>query len=446
MAKIKNNYNIRAIALDVLTAINNDKEYSHKALNTALKIHKDLSRADRSFLSKLIHGTIERQLSIDYVISNYSSVKLGKIKDTILQILRLSVYQIMYMDRIPDSAVCDEAVKLSAKRGFTGLKAYVNGVLRNISRNKENIIYPDISIRYSMPQWIIDMLGKKYDNSTLEQILQEFLNDKELCVRVNLSKVSFEELEKSLSIQSITYTKSSYCNDIYYLSNFENIADIEAINKSWISIQDLSSSMVARLAGIKTGDTVIEVCAAPGGKTIHSADILNGSGKVLSFDISEAKIKLINEQVHRAGFDNVYVAIADASIEQKELIEKADVLIADLPCSGLGIIGRKPDIKYNISREIIDELLTVQRNILDNVSKYVKKGGRLIYSTCTLSDKENIENRKYFLERHKDFVPVDLSEDLKAFDCVTATEGYIEMLPHKYKSDGFFVSVYEKRL
>ena len=202
--------------------------------------------------------------------------------------------------------------------------------------------------------------------------------------------------------------------------------------------------MVARLAGIKKDDIVIDVCAAPGGKSVHVADILRGSGKVLAFDISEAKLKLIEENKKRCNFENIDIGMADATVFKTELADSADIVIADLPCSGLGIIGKKPDIKYNTSYKSIIALSKIQRQILDNVSRYVKKGGRLVYSTCTVTDIENEQNRDYFLEKHKDFKPVDISNVLSFMDIDTKDKGYIQILPSMFGSDGFFISVYER--
>lgn len=444
MPKSDNNVNPRAVVLDILTDINENKKFSHNVINKAFNKYKNINKQDRAFVSRLVHGTLERQITIDHIISLYSKVKISKIKNVILQILRLSVYQIMYMDKIPDSAACNEAVKLVEKRGIFGLKSYTNGLLRTIVKNKENIGYPNMSVEYSMPEWIVDILCKSYGKSQAEEILKSFLEDKKLCVRINLSKTDPEIIIKALELKGIVAEKSPYFNDIIYLSDFNCVDDVEEIKKGKICIQDFSSAMVARLAGIKKGDIVIDVCAAPGGKSVHAADILRGGGKVLAFDISEAKLKLIEENKKRCNFENIDIGMADATAFKTELADSADIVIADLPCSGLGIIGKKPDIKYNTSYKSIIALSKIQRQILDNVSRYVKKGGRLVYSTCTVTDIENEQNRDYFLEKHKDFKPVDISNVLSFMDIDTKDKGYIQILPSMFGSDGFFISVYER--
>ena len=446
MPKPVDSVNTRAVVLEILIDVNENKKYSHNVINKAFNKYKNLNKQDRAFISRLVHGTLERQLSIDYIISLYSKVKVSKIKNVILQILRLSIYQIMYMDKIPDSAACNEALKLVEKRGMVGLKPYTNGLLRTVVKNKENISYPDMSTKYSMPEWIVKLFSESYSKAEVEEILESFLEDKKLCVRVNLSKTDPDSITKALELRGISVEASPLFEDILYLSDFDSISEIEEISSGKLCIQDFSSAMVARLAGIKMHDTVIDVCAAPGGKSLHAADILKGSGKVLAFDISEAKLKLIEENKKRCAFENIHIGLADASVLKPELVDSADVVIADLPCSGLGIIGKKPDIKYNTSYDAIIALSKIQRQILDNVSQYVKKGGRLVFSTCTVTDIENLQNRDYFLKKHKDFKPLNLSAKLSTMDCDTKEKGYVQLLPNRHGSDGFFISAYERDL
>ncbi len=441
-----NKINARAVILDILMQIDKEHIYSHRALDTAFKKHTDISRNDRALISKVVHGTLERELSIDYIIAGRSSVKLNKLKPVILHILRMSVYQIMYMDRIPDRAICDEAVKLTVKRGLRGLKGFVNGILRNISRDKEDIVYPDMQTKYSMPDWIIDILSKEMSDKELRGVLASFLEDKKLSIRVNTSRISVQYLIKELRQQNIDVMTSQIYENMLNLSGFESLADIACICDGRAFIQDAGSALVCSLAGIQKGDTVLDVCAAPGGKSIHAADILDGSGQVIACDISESKVSLIRENIEKSGFKNISTCIRDARVYDAGLYETADVLIADLPCSGLGIIGRKPDIKKNVSIENIMELVKLQRNILDNIVKYVKIGGKLVYSTCTMSPYENTENRDYILQKYPEFKPVDISGSLAK--CIlkdTAGQGYIQLMPGICNNDGFFISLYEKR-
>jgi len=436
---------LRDIILDILMEILEKNQYSHLVLSQALNKYQYLDKADRSFIKRIVDGTVEYRLQIDHILDAYSKVKVEKMKPVIRTILRMSVYQILYLDRVPDSAACNEAVKLAEKRGFRGLKGFVNGLLRTIVRNKDNLDFSNDSIRYSMPQWLLDQWNVSYGPEKTARICESFLAERPLMVRCNQNRASKEEILASLKAQGVKAEENGLAEGVLSLSNVDYPEALEAFLKGWIQIQDVSSSLAGDAAGIREQDVILDVCGAPGGKSIHAADLLKGTGLVVVRDISESKVRLIEENILRSGFSNLRAEVQDALIFDPEWEEKADVVIADLPCSGLGIIGRKPDIKYNMTPKQLEDLALLQREILSVVWRYVKPGGTLVYSTCTIDKKENEENRSWFL-REFPFEPVDIrsrfgtqlgEESLK--------EGYIQLLPGIHPCDGFFIAVMKRK-
>lgn len=439
---------LREIILDILMEVLEKNQYSHLVLSQALSKYQYLEKADRSFIKRIVDGTVEYRLQIDYILNSFSKTKVNKMKPVIRTILRMSVYQILYMDRVPDSAACNEAVKLAEKRGFYGLKGFVNGVLRTVSREKSKIAYPDDSIRYSCPSWILDLFRKSMGAETAAKVLQAFLEDRTLMARCNLNRASMEEICASLSSQGVEASPVSENSPVLALKGVDYLESLTAFREGLIQIQDISSSLAGDAAGIREGDYVLDVCGAPGGKSIHAADLLKGSGHVRVRDISDYKVSLIEENIERSGFTNLSAEVWDALEYDPASEEKADVVIADLPCSGLGIIGRKPDIKYNTSPEKLHEVAKLQQEILSVIWRYVKPGGILVFSTCTINPEENEENRQWFLQNFP-FEPVDITGRLgTVFEKgseETVREGYIQLLPGVHPCDGFFISVMRRK-
>lgn len=442
-AKIKAE-NEREIALDILIEVLEKGSFSHVVLNQALSKYQYLSKQERSFITRAVDGTLENLIQIDYVLDSCSSTKVKKMKPFIRTLLRVSVYQILYMDRVPDSAVCNEAVKLAAKRRFAGLKGFVNGVLRKVSREKENFSWPDMSVRYSMPQWLLDMWQEQYGPERTEEIVKSFFQEKPTTVRCNLNKASREEILASLESQGAEAECPAEAPHLIYLKKYDYLESLTAFNQGFIQVQDMSSSLVGLAASPKKGSYIIDVCGAPGGKSLHLADMMDGTGMVDVRDISFQKVSMIEENIERSGFSNIGAKVWDALETDEDAVEKADIVIADLPCSGLGIMGRKPEIKYHASREGIRELAKLQKNMLSVVQEYVKPGGLLVYSTCTISREENEENAAWFKGNYP-FEPVDLTGRLgKIADEGTLKDGYVQLLPDKYPCDGFFISLFRK--
>ena len=444
--------NIRKLALDLLLRIMEEGVFCDKALHAVFE-KQLLEKRDRSFLMRLVEGTVERCIELDYIIDQFSKVKTVKMKPVIRNILRLSVYQIFYMEQVPDSAACNEAVKLTVKRKMQNLKGFVNGVLRNIVREKENISYPDkkeivqyLSVRYSMPVWIVKDFLKEYGEEETEQILAAFLQEKEgVSIRCMTSRFAVDEVRASLEKDGAVFSDGKLLSYSLQLKGYSSLKELTAFQKGMFQVQDESSMLVGQIAGIKKGDTVIDVCAAPGGKTLHAADILGESGRVISADLTKEKTALIRENCERLAVKNVEVYEQDASVSREDWFAKADVLIADLPCSGLGVIGKKCDIKYKTKPEDITSLAGIQREILQVAADYVKEGGRLIFSTCTIAKEENLENIRW-IEKNLPFSLVSIEESLpEKLQGQTGKEGYLQVLPSRTGTDGFFISCFQKK-
>lgn len=418
-----NSTNTRELALDMLLAIDRDGRYSHLVLRDVLDKYQYLSKQERAFLTRLTEGTVERMLTLDYVINQFSKTKVKKMKPLIRELMRLSVYQIMYMDGVPDAAVCNEAVKLARKRGFSGLSGFVNGVLRSVARGWKNVTFQNESVRYSVPEWIIDGWNADYGRDVTEKMLEAFMQPAKITVRTNTQKCTPEELKDRLSQEGVTVEAIEGISYAFALSGFDYLAGLGSFQDGWFYVQDISSMTVAHAADPKKGDYIIDVCAAPGGKSSHLAELLDGSGMVEARDLTEYKVGLIEENILRHDLHNMKAVQQDATLFDETSVEKADILICDLPCSGLGVIGRKSDIRYKMTAEKAHDLAVLQQEMLDTVWKYVKRGGKLIYSTCTIHKEENEDNVAAFLQKHPQFTLVEQRQ-------IFPMEG----------SDGFFVA------
>lgn len=428
--------NSRELILDTLLLIDRDGEYSHIALKQVLDKYQYLDKKERAFITRVVNGTLERMIELDHIIHSFSKVKVNKMKPVIRMILRSGVYQIKYMDAVPDSAVCNESVKLAGKRGFTGLKGFVNGVLRNVSRNLARVEYPSrekdpegyLSIRYSLPAWLAAQWISEYGLEKAEEIGEGFFAERPLCVRCNTSRISREELAERLRREGVEVTPDEEVPCALWLQGYDHVAGLPEFQEGLFYVQDLSSMRAVLWADPKEGDQVLDVCAAPGGKAIHVAEMLRGTGMVEARDLTDYKIGLLEENIRRAGLANIQAVKWDATLPDPEKEEKMDIVLADLPCSGLGVLGKKPDLRYKMTPEKEEELARLQQKILSVVQAYVKPGGTLVYSTCTIHRAENEENTRWFLENHPKF---RLRKER-------------QLLPGADRGDGFYIAVMEK--
>lgn len=400
--------NDRELILEILLMITRDGDYSHIALRQVLDQYQYLDKKERSFITRVVNGTLERMIEIDYILNQFSKVKVNKMKPVIRTIMRSSLYQLKYMDAIPPAAVCNEAVKLAGKREFSQLKGFVNGVLRNISRNLEKVKYPEdeleyMSVKYSLPKWILEQWISDYGKEKTRLMAEASLETPPLAVRFNDDKITKEDLMELLRAENVQVTEVEDLPKALYLSGYDRLTALDSFNKGYYQVQDVSSMQVAYLADPKEGAYCIDVCAAPGGKAIHVAELLKGSGHVEARDLTDYKVDLIWENIERSGLKNIEARRQDATILNQDSVEKADLVIADLPCSGLGVLARKVDLKYKMTLESQRELENLQRQILSRVKAYVKPGGTLIYSTCTVNKKENTLNAHWFERENPEF-------------------------------------------
>lgn len=425
--------NTRELILDILIQITRDGEYSHIALKNALDQYQYLEKQERAFIARVVNGTLERMIELDYIINQFSKVKVSKMKPVIRTILRSAVYQLKYMDSVPASAACNEAVKLAAKRGFGSLRGFVNGVLRNISRNLPDISYPSeedmlysFSVRYSVPEWILGQWLAEYGKETVRAMAEEFLKEKPVTVRFHPDRISKEELMRKLKEEGVSVKEDAELPYVLHLSGLDYLMKLESFQKGYFQVQDVSSMQVAQWAAPEEGSYIIDVCAAPGGKAIHLAEMLRGTGHVEARDLTEYKIGMIRENILRSGMTNIEAVQMDARLRDEASVGKADIVIADLPCSGLGVLGRKPDLKYKMTQDTQRELVKLQREILSVSAEYVKQGGKLIYSTCTIHKEENEDNAAWFARQFPEF---HLQRERQT-------------LPGRDSGDGFYIAMF----
>lgn len=432
--------NTRELILEILLEVIEKGNYSHLVIRSVLDKYQYLEKQERAFITRVAEGTIQTMIELDYIINQYSKVKVNKMKPVIRNILRMSVYQIRYMDSVPDSAACNEAVKLARKKGFSSLSGFVNGVLRNISRNpavglpnRERNPIEYYSVMYSMPEWIVELWMKDYGVERMQEILDAFAKEAPITIRTNLKKNTPEKLAEQLQKEGVTVRKVELpdlpsLDYAFVISDFDYLNVLPSFRDGLFYVQDISSMMVAELAAPKSGDYIIDVCAAPGGKSTHLAEKLQGSGMVEARDLTEYKMSLIEENIARHACGNMKAVQMDATVLDEASKGKADIVIADLPCSGLGVMRKKTDIKYKMTPEKMASLVELQRNMLHTVCNYVKEEGILLYSTCTIHRGENEENVTWFLENHPEFKLLSMQQ----------------IFPQEEFGDGFFIAKLQK--
>ena len=440
--------NARDLVLSMLKEIYAGNEFSHILLKHVLDKYDYLEGNEKAFIKRLTEGTLERTIELDFVINQFSNTPVNKMKPLIRALMRMSVYQILYMDSVPDSAVCNEAVKLAALHKFTSLKGFVNGVLRNIARNKETIAYPDkekefvqyMSVMYSLPIWMVEHFVAEYGEEKAEKICNGLLQERPVTVRVKESLTNEEKqwLVDGWKQQGVLVQQHSYLPYAYTLEKTEGVKNLAGFEEGEFQVQDVSSMLVAHVAGVKPGMQILDVCAAPGGKATHAAEKLNGTGQVVARDLTEYKVNFILENADRLQLLNLWAEEWDACVFDETKEEWADVVFCDAPCSGLGIMGKKRDIKYRLTPDALKDVQGLQKQILNTVWKYVKKDGILMYSTCTVNKEENEKQVQWIVE-NLPFEVVSMKEELP--EEIKAEEGEfgLQLLPGIHKTDGFFL-------
>jgi len=457
--------NLRLLVMEMLLE---QGVYSHMIVRDVLNKYNYLPQQEKAFIKRLYEGTIERQIELDYVLNQYAKVKVNKMKPVIRAIMRMSAYQILYMDSVPDAAACNEAVKLAQKKGFATLKGFVNGVLRNVARNKDNLAYTSLSIKYSMPEWIVDLWRAQLGAEKTELVLKTLLKEHPVTIRIRnieeevgiCQEALTDKIGEELQKQGGTMELHSYLPYAYKLYKTDDITMLPFYGQGGFVVQDISSMLAVEALNVKellAGKQqnvikVVDVCAAPGGKSMLLRDIFEREGveryHIIARDVSEQKRRIMEENFQRCGGqeNGNSIQIWDALDLDETLVGQADIVIADVPCSGLGVIGKKRDIKYHMTPEAIADIIRLQEGILINAAAYLKPGGRMLFSTCTINCDEN-EKHYEWLKNELKLTPVSLNNALP--ECLhsdTTPQGYLQLLPGVHDSDGFFISVFTKKI
>jgi len=399
--------NSRELILKALKEIEDNGAYFSASLNHALSQAEPI---DRGFVTEVIYGVIKNKTAIDHIIMQFSKVKIKKMSPWVLNILRMGVYQLYFMDKIPASACCNESVKLAKRYANKGAQGFINGLLRNVSRNIDTISFPDktdiknyLSVVYSYPLWLVEKLISQYGEKVTEEILKESNLSHLVNIRVNTLKTTRDELISILEKEGV---KAEIYEDLNCCLSVKGKLDIHSL-KSYkdglFSLQNISSVKTVLELSPEKGEVIMDICSAPGGKTAFISELMENQGKVFAFDLHPHKIELINSAMKRLGIDIVTAQVHDGTVLMEEFVGKADKVLVDAPCSGIGVIHKKPDIKWTRSPEDIQALAEIQGKILETSSSYVKNGGVLLYSTCTILKEENQEQTEKFLKNHPEF-------------------------------------------
>jgi 16S rRNA (cytosine967-C5)-methyltransferase len=440
----------REVAMEILTKVEQQQAYSNLLLNQTLQKYK-LDRLDVGLTTEIVYGTIQRRNTIDYFLNRFASKGIAKLEPWVRNLLRLSFYQLYYLERIPVHAIVNEAVNIAKRKGHKGISGMVNGILRNIIRSKEELVLPSeldpvrrIALKHSHPEWMVSRWVAQYGEQTTESICEANNSTPHASVRVNTVRhdrdsIMRKMMEKSLQVKPSPLTKSGII-----VENGGNMAYSEWFENGDISIQDESSMLVAEIVNPVSGMKVLDCCAAPGGKSAHLAEMMKNKGKVWANDIHPHKQKLIEDQAKRLKLDSIEAIVSDAKhLADKFAAGTFDRILVDAPCSGLGVIRRKPDLKWIKEESEIKQIPSVQLDILSTAAKLLRADGTLVYSTCTLEFEENQGVIQAFLENHPEFEldgSIDESLPGEWIERMEVPSGMLRILPHYFHSDGFFIA------
>lgn len=434
----------REIALKALYKIEKEDAYSNIALNQVLKENKNIDERDVGLISELVYGTITWKLTLDEIIKKYSNIKLKKISVWILNILRMGIYQIIFLDKIPKSAAVNESVNLAKRYGHKSSSNFVNAILRKVSVNdyKELEEIKDdkerISKTTSMPMWIIEELLKQKDIKEVEKICKNSNLKPNTTIRINKLKTNKKELEEKLGKRKIKYLEGSL-EDFLVLKKVKNIENIDLFKEGFFTVQDEGAGLIVDVLAPRENEYILDACSSPGGKTTYIAEKMKNKGKIEAWDIHEHRVKLVQNAAKRLGINIIQAKTQDATEFNQDLVGKFDKILLDVPCLGLGVIKRKPDIKWKRKKEDIEEITKIQKAILDNCSKYLKKNGELVYSTCSILKEENEDIIERFLKENLDFKIC--KENEKNYENIVIfgeKDKYINIYPSN-ENDGFFI-------
>lgn len=442
--------NPRNTALNVLMKIEQDNAYSNIALNNAIRENK-LSGVDSSFVSALVYGVLERKITLDYIIKQYSKIPLKKIELKTKMILRLGILQLLFMDKIPESAAVNESVNLAKKHKLQKSSGFINGILRSITRSEEKYRLPDksdkvlyYSVKYSAPQELVKLWINSYGELNTEQLLKSLGGRPKICARVNTLKSDKNSLIAELAKENVKAEEIPFLENAVSLTETGSIERLSAYKSGKLHIQDASSQLCVDFLSPKPREVLLDICSAPGGKSFTAAQYMCDRGKIFACDLYDHKLKLISDGAKRLGIHSIVTLKRDGASSDVSL-PLADKILCDVPCSGLGILSRKPEIRYK-DNLITEDLPELQYKILCQSAQYLANGGRLVYSTCTLNPAENNKNARRFLEEHPDFYGVKLSLLPQINRAIDENDYEITLMPHTSGTDGFYIAVFGKKV
>lgn len=434
----------REISLKIINDVINNQAYANIALARELNRHK-VSEQDRRFITELVYGTVKAGATLDWIIGHYVTRSLHKVAPVILNILRMGMYQIFFLSKVPVSAACNQAVELTKKYGHPGTVKFVNAVLRNAGRTPEKVVYPDrekdlitfLSLKYFHPQWMVTRWVKRLGPEAAEQLCQVNNMTPALSLRTNTLRNTREELLRILEQEGISAEASAWTPEGIVCHSYPALSTLKSLREGLFQIQDESSMLVAHVLDPSPGDFIIDACGAPGGKSTHIATLMENKGRVLSTDIYEHKLALTCENAQRLGLTNIETQLLDATALGDKYPKQADKVLVDAPCSGLGVLRRKADSRWKKNESMFKELPVLQKAILKSAAECVKPGGVLVYSTCTTEPEENQDVVECFLKENNEFV---LQHAGKFFPEKENENTMVQLWPHVDHVDGFFIS------
>ncbi|MDE3057689.1 MAG: 16S rRNA (cytosine(967)-C(5))-methyltransferase RsmB [Bacteroidota bacterium] len=431
---------VRGSAVKILNRVERTDSYLDKLLDAELR-SSEINDLDKALLTEIVHGVLRWQMKLDWVLNGFFHGNFSKAEVTVKNALRAALYQIMYLDKVPHHAAVNEAVEFIKRVRGEKAANLVNAVLRNIIRNLDGIHYPDVAIdaaqylavMYSHPLWMVRRWFNRFGYGETEKLLQAHNEKPPLTIRINTMKIGVDNFAAMLAQQNVAFNKSRYLERFVKIASLSNLTQSELFKQGYFSVQDESAGIACQLLHIQHGERVIDLCAAPGGKTTFIGEQLKNAGKVIAVDKYSTRLELVKWACQRLGIQNAEFHAADG-IEFSA--EPADKVLLDAPCSGFGVLSKKPDIKLKREQKDIDELTAIQLKLLDSAARLVRNGGALVYSTCTIEPEENFGAVRTFLEHHPEFT-VDRADQYVSSSLVSP-DGYIETLPHKHGMDGSF--------
>ncbi|MDF2628896.1 MAG: hypothetical protein K0R39_2727 [Symbiobacteriaceae bacterium] len=440
----------REAALRALRDVDVKESYANLALDAHLTRSK-LEGRDRALATEIVYGVTRRRGTVDWAIAQVATRPMEQIDPYIRNILRSAVYQILYMERIPHSAAVDEAVNLARQYGHEGVAKFVNGVLRNFLRKLPTLPWPDpaddpvvaLAIKHSHPEWLVEAWSGQFGADDAVKLMEASNRIPPLTIRVNTLKTTREEAANALEQEGVKTEPTPHSPQgliIHELTSSSHLDKLKSMKAGLFAVQDESSMLVAPVVAPQPGQTVIDVAAAPGGKTTHLAELMKNEGKIIAIDLHEHKIDLVEQNAKRLGIAIIEGVCMDARDIGKAMAGRADAVLCDVPCSGLGTLARRPDARWRKTPEDVEQLVPIQRAILESASLAVKPGGTLVYSTCTIEPRENQEMVAAFLEANPDFYFDDIRPYLPPTLAPDAQDGWIQLLPHIHGTDGFFMA------